>query len=178
MKVDLVGKIKNTNLPRSKALLPLFEAVINSFQAIEDATEPVASPFVDIFVERDAVIPGLEINGDVTGFVITDNGVGFTEANLDSFFTSDTQYKLGKGGKSIGRFMWLKAFRRAEIESHYRENGKLMRVAFRFTTNGDQPDQPPSISTESSPTTKVRLIEMQSPYAENCPQGCKSLVTA
>jgi hypothetical protein len=36
MKVDLVGKIKNTQLPRSKALLPMFEAVVNSFQAIED----------------------------------------------------------------------------------------------------------------------------------------------
>jgi hypothetical protein len=35
MKVDLVGKIKNTQLPRSKALLPMFEAVVNSFQAIE-----------------------------------------------------------------------------------------------------------------------------------------------
>jgi hypothetical protein len=33
MKVDLVGKVKNTQLPRSKALLPMFEAVVNSFQS-------------------------------------------------------------------------------------------------------------------------------------------------
>jgi hypothetical protein len=171
VKVDLVGKIKNTNLSRSKALLPMFEAVINSFQAIEDAGDSLSSPAIEIFVERDAVLPGVEIDGDVNGFVITDNGVGFTEINLDSFFTSDTQYKLAKGGKGIGRFMWLKAFHYAEIESHYAEGGTLMRRAFRFTTSGDQPDQPPSVSDEISPRTKVRLVGMQSPYVENCPQG-------
>ena len=40
MKLDLAGKIKNTQLPRSKALFPMFEAVVNSFQAIEDMNAP------------------------------------------------------------------------------------------------------------------------------------------
>ena len=31
----LPGRIRNTHLPKSKALLPIFEAVINTFQAIE-----------------------------------------------------------------------------------------------------------------------------------------------
>jgi len=31
MKIDLAGKIKNTHLPRSKPLLPMFEAVVNAF---------------------------------------------------------------------------------------------------------------------------------------------------
>jgi hypothetical protein len=80
MKVDLVGKIKNTQLPRSKALLPMFEAVVNSFQAIEDGSEPVLSPRIDVFVERIASgLPGVEVDGEVIGFTITDNGVGFTE---------------------------------------------------------------------------------------------------
>ena len=34
--VDLEGKIENTMLPTTKPLLPVFEAIINSIQAIED----------------------------------------------------------------------------------------------------------------------------------------------
>jgi hypothetical protein len=102
---------------------------------------------------------------------VTDNGVGFTSDNLDSFFTSDTQYKVGKGGKGIGRFIWLKAFQCAEIESHYPENGKLMKSAFKFTTTADQPGGPAVESIEVEPNTTVRLIEMLSPYKENCPHG-------
>ena len=37
MKGSTVGRIRNTNLPKAKALLPLFEAVMNAFQAIEEA---------------------------------------------------------------------------------------------------------------------------------------------
>ena len=147
MKVDLVGKIKNTQLPRSKALLPMFEAVVNSFQAIEEMKEHVSSPKVEIVVERDDdVLPGVEIESAVNGFIVTDNGIGFTEENLDSFFTSDTQYKVRRGGKGIGRFLWLKAYECAEIESHYRENGKLVKRDFKFTTTADQPDSPVTAS--------------------------------
>src|SRR5690348_5975997 len=97
MKLDLAGKIKNTQLPRYKALLPMFEAVVNSFQAIEDASKkPSITPAIEITVERDRMLEGLDVEGAVNGFTITDNGVGFNETNLEAFFTSDTQYKLSK----------------------------------------------------------------------------------
>jgi hypothetical protein len=99
MKVDLVGKVKNTQLPRSKALLPMFEALVNSFQSIEDAGEALRTPKIEIVVARDPALPGMEPDGDVNGFAITDNGVGFNPINVDSFFTSDTQHKVGRGGK-------------------------------------------------------------------------------
>jgi hypothetical protein len=145
MKIDLAGKIKNTHLPRSKPLFPMFEAVVNAFQAIEDAGETVSSPSIEIVVERDPVLPGVDMDGDVNDFTVIDNGIGFNEGNLDSFFTSDTQYKLSGGGKGIGRFIWLKAFKYAGIESHYRENGKLVKRAFKFTTNGEQPTVPANV---------------------------------
>jgi len=93
----------------------------------------VSSPSIEIVVERDPVLPGVDMDGDVNDFTVIDNGIGFNEGNLDSFFTSDTQYKLSRGGKGIGRFIWLKAFKYAEIESHYRESGKLVKRAFKFT---------------------------------------------
>lgn len=81
-------------------------------------TAPASPPTIDVLVQRDAMLPDIDIDGPVDGFAVTDNGIGFNEENLDAFFTSDTQYKVGRGGKGIGRFIWLKAFQAAEIESH------------------------------------------------------------
>jgi len=170
MKVDLAGKIRNTQLPRSKPLFPMFEAVVNSFQAIEDAGTSLLSPSIQIIVERSSALPGMEASAEVNGFTVIDNGVGFNPVNLESFFTSDTQYKVGKGGKGLGRFVWLKAFERASIESHYRENGKMMKIAFSFTTSGDQPPKPLA-SAEKNSKTIVRLTDLLSPYRETCPHG-------
>lgn len=83
---------------------------MNSLQAIEDAGSASVSPSIDIVVGRDAVLDGLDIAGEVNGFTITDNGVGFDDTNLDSFFTSDTQHKVGRGGKGLGRFFGSRPF--------------------------------------------------------------------
>lgn len=171
MKIDLAGKIKNTQLPRYKALLPMFEAVVNSFQAIEDAGAAATSPRIEIAVQRDPPLPELDVKGQVDSFTITDNGIGFDEPNLDAFFTSDTQYKMRKGGKGLGRFSWLKAFEHAEIESHYRDNGRLLERTFTFTITGNQPTGPAAASGEKQPKTIVRLVSMKAPYKEACPQG-------
>jgi hypothetical protein len=171
MKLDLKGKLRNTQLPRAKALFPLFEAIVNSFQAIEDANSPVPPPYISIALERDPVLPGVT-EGDVNSFTITDNGIGFNEANLDSFLTSDTQYKVGRGGKGVGRFIWLKAFQYAEIESHCRINGRLRKRLFRFAINDDKA-RTVSDSEEKELKTSVRLVAMQPPYKENCPKSLK-----
>jgi len=97
MNIDLVGRIKNVTLPYSKPLLPLFEAVINSFDAIEDAAKGRAG-HISIAILRDTRQTRLEVGGNeaIAGFTITDNGVGFTSANFNSFVTSDSEYKISK----------------------------------------------------------------------------------
>ncbi len=175
MKLDLAGKIRNTQLPARKALFPMFEAVVNSFQAIEDAKKSESAFFIQIAVERDAVLEGIDTEGPVNGFTVTDNGVGFNDANVESFFTSDTQYKSGRGGKGLGRFVWLKAFDSAQIESQFQDNGQLLRRAFQFSMSSDEPPGPAALSSQSNPSTTVRLLRMKSPYRENCPRGLESI---
>lgn len=34
--IDLLGRIKNFNLPKNQPLVPLFEAVVNSIHAIQE----------------------------------------------------------------------------------------------------------------------------------------------
>src|SRR5437899_437570 len=79
MKLDLAGKIRNTQLSRTKALFPMFETVVNSLQAIEDARGGEAARTIEISVERDAVLEDFETEGTVTAFTVTDTGVGFTD---------------------------------------------------------------------------------------------------
>ena len=69
MLVDIVGKVRNTQLPLSKPLLPLYEAIINSIEAIEDANN--TNGRIDVFIKREK--GGLE---DRDGNVL-DTIVGF-----------------------------------------------------------------------------------------------------
>ena len=63
---------------------------------------------------------------DIIGFKITDNGVGFTDANMASFETLDTEHKVARGGRGVGRLLWLKAFKRVHMVSVFgRSEGKF-----------------------------------------------------
>ena len=84
--VDFLGRIRNFNLPKNQALVPLYEAIVNSFQAIEDRP-PSGRGEVAISVKRRAVLDlDEESHGHISGFLVEDNGVGFDEENFESFF--------------------------------------------------------------------------------------------
>jgi hypothetical protein len=60
----------------------MFEAVVNSVQALEDTIQPVLSLSVDIEVGRDDVLLGFD--GPVNGFTVPDNGQWAESQLLDS----------------------------------------------------------------------------------------------
>jgi hypothetical protein len=109
--VNLKGRINNFPLGKQDYLLPLFEAISNSIHAIEDMKEinQAHKGIIEIEIEREK-IPQLtepeEILQPITGFIIKDNGIGFTDKNMASFMESDSSYKLTRGGKGVGRFLW------------------------------------------------------------------------
>jgi hypothetical protein len=43
----------------------------------------------------------------IEGFIVVDNGIGFDEKNYNSFLTSDSSWKIARGSKGIGRFLWF-----------------------------------------------------------------------
>ena len=139
LKTDLAGKIRNLRHFKAEALLPLFEAVINSIQAIEEVGD-LKQGVITVHIKRDMRQGGLAFNGDdsslpnIIGFEIEDNGIGFNDKNYESFETSDSTYKLAKGGKGVGRFLWLKAFDRVDITSAYlKPDGILANRIIEFT---------------------------------------------
>ena len=82
MPTNLGGRLRNTPLPVTNGLLPLFEAVVNSIQAIEEAGIGMKDARVSVEVIRklkQTSLPlphnkkrGPETNEDIIGFKITD----------------------------------------------------------------------------------------------------------
>jgi hypothetical protein len=140
LKTDLRGKINNLDDFKSEALTPVFEAIINSIDAIEERTDipegqinkkgeikvkiirdsTIGSSFDDFSSDSDTPAKKSREEPRIKEFQIEDNGVGFNPDNFLSFQKSDSTYKLSRGGKGLGRFSWLKAFDKVEITSVYR----------------------------------------------------------
>src|SRR5690606_22640919 len=127
---DVIGRVRNTRLSKSQSLITVFEAVVNSLHAIEDSGRR-GRVEVRILRSRQTTIDD-DILPPVIGFQVIDNGVGFTENNCRSFCTADSRLKLNRGGKGIGRFIWLKAFTNVAVSSTYIEDGETKNRSFEF----------------------------------------------
>ncbi|MFT4228055.1 ATP-binding protein [Micropruina sp.] len=144
---SLAGRVRNTNLPRRHSLLPLLEAVINGLQAIDVRFgDGMSQGHLRVTIERSGqdeldfgpAGPGRVALKPITGFVVEDNGVGFTPDNMDSFETLDTDYKASLGCRGVGRLLWLKAFDKVSVRSAYMaDDGELCTRQFRFSIAGE-----------------------------------------
>ncbi len=137
LKTSIEGKVNNLPSFKNEALLPLFEAVANSVQAIEEKGN-IKEGDIHVIIKREAQmkLEGMESdNPKIIGFEVCDNGIGFNDTNYESFLTAETTHKLEKGCKGIGRFFWLKAFDRVEIESVYLNGEGRKKRCFTFSKN-------------------------------------------
>jgi hypothetical protein len=79
LKTSLIGKVNNLPQFKTEALLPVFEAVVNSIQAIEEYGNLQDGKII-VKINRDGqnCLPGLDQEKQkIIGFEIIDNGVGF-----------------------------------------------------------------------------------------------------
>ena len=171
--LDIRGQLNNIRLAESKALWPLFEAVVNSIQAIEDSPNRNNGK-IYISAQREISYNGIlgsnrEILERFESFSITDNGIGLDEQNYKSFNTAYSTLKAKKGCKGIGRFLWLKAFKEVTLESNYFENGTYYNRNFTFSPDGIIPEDNINTSEEQELVTTITLKEFLSPYKQSCP---------
>ncbi|MEO0547834.1 MAG: ATP-binding protein, partial [Pseudomonadota bacterium] len=178
LRTNLRGQIRQTPLPKWKALLPLFEAVMNSFQAIHDSKAEHQHK-ITISVERE---DGLleEDYPPIVGFTITDTGVGFDDDNFDSFNTAFSEHKVDRGGKGLGRFMWLKAFDTVDISSVFsthdpEEERELWNRSFKFDVNYDPEKAAPVKIKQGVVGTTIKLGGFKKVYREHCPLQVEKL---
>jgi anti-sigma regulatory factor (Ser/Thr protein kinase) len=106
---------------------PIVETVVNAIEAIEATGVEVG--VVSIAVRRS---PQLEVDAaesKIIDVLVTDNGIGFTNANRDSFDTLYSEYKISQGGKGFGRFTCLKYFDDLRVDSVFFD-GQYRRRSF------------------------------------------------
>jgi hypothetical protein len=177
IKIDLANQVRQTALPKWKPLLPLFEAVINSFQAIKDANLPIGtSGRVTIQVERERALFDQE-NAPIIGFSILDNGIGLDDYNFDSFNTAFSSKKEAIGGKGVGRFTWLKAFNLVHIRSVFLDDDDVYQVReFDFDQNYDLDERGLPTATEARASgTTIELKNLHNEYKDQVPRSCEVL---
>jgi hypothetical protein len=148
-------------------LVPLYEAISNAIHSIEVSGRPGSIDVQLLREPRQSEIAATTRDGDVplTGFVITDEGVGFDEANMQSFCEADSTFKTKLGGKGVGRFSWLKFFEQAAVDSVFEVDGTTCRRRFTFSTGGIDDEKVVKIKKPNSPLrTTVRLTPLHVSY--------------
>ncbi len=143
---------------------PLVELIVNAIQAID--AKGIPNGLVEIEVLRNGQADVLDRLEDVDGFVVKDNGIGFTKNNRDAFDTLYTEQKIADGGKGFGRFTCLKYFDRVKVSSTFAEGDTLRNRAFRMgldkdiivdETEGPSQAQATGATVEISGIKSVRL---------------------
>ncbi|HHQ4603024.1 TPA: hypothetical protein ACSP82_003950, partial [Aeromonas veronii] len=167
LQTNLKGRLRNTSLPKSHGLMPVFEAVVNSIHSIEEKGNSDTGMVV-LRINR-ATQESLDFDAKslppILGFTITDNGCGFNETNFKSFETLDSDHKIDKGCRGVGRLMWLKVFDLVEVESHFVDvDGQLKKRVFRFNDKSGVHGENVQIATEQQPGTQIKLVGYDESY--------------
>ena len=184
LETNLQGRLRNTKLPQSKGLFPLFEAIINSIHSLEAGGISADEGHIRMIIERegtplfdetsDASVPNS--SEPIVGFKVIDNGIGFNEENFQSFITLDTQYKIDKGGRGIGRLLWLKAFDKVDVVSHFlNDQHACKQRSFRFSPEGISDHGIKDADDQENRNTSIHLRGFKDRFRSNTPKTASAI---
>lgn len=133
IKTDIEGIINELNISPADVLYPFYETVVNSIQSIFERKEDSLNGRIIVDIERDKTQTELFEKYEhfpIKSIKITDNGIGFTPSNLESFEHAHSTKKIKLGGKGLGRFAILSVFNKINVESIIKGNEKNKRITF------------------------------------------------
>lgn len=140
---------------------PLVELVVNAIQAIDQ--KGVKNGLIQIEILRSGQADIIDRLEDIDGFIVKDNGVGFTKGNRDSFDTLYTEHKIADGGKGFGRFTCLKYFNRVKVASTFAVGDAFHDRSFRMGLDKDIiVDEETSASEKRDTGTAVEISGIKS----------------
>ena len=176
---NLKGKVRNFSLPKNRPLVPLYEAIVNSINSIDERRiiEPTIHGKIEIEVIRERTLISGSNEDTVIGFKIHDNGVGFNSDNMASFMEADSEYKLSIGGKGVGRFSWLKAFSSVHITSTFLENKSFFMRKFDFDLEQIEIEDSLVEAENNNCCTIVELDGYLNGFINNVPTKIETIAT-
>ncbi|MDB5890956.1 MAG: hypothetical protein JWP47_1787 [Polaromonas sp.] len=135
MLANIKGLVDRLELSQAKAMMPLFEAISNAIDAIEEHRDGFSghSICIRLISTHDLAHQGGDEALVLDGFDISDDGVGFDDGNLASFQEAHTLSKVKVGGKGVGRFTFLKVFSTVHIRSVFQRQGEALLREFDFS---------------------------------------------
>lgn len=160
MLTNIQGLVDRLDLTPSKGLMPLFEAVSNAMDAIEEKTggNPAGGTIrIKLLESTDLATQAGDSTPVIDGFEITDDGVGFTDANIASFGEAYTLSKVKVGGKGVGRFAFLKVFSACTVDSVYEKSGARHARTFSFSIQKELDGADKTQLTDRPVGTKLTL---------------------
>jgi len=135
MLANIKGLVDRLELSQAKAMMPLFEAISNAIDAIEEHRDGFSGHSIRIrlIAAHDLTHQGGDEVLVLDGFDISDDGVGFDDGNLASFQEAHTLSKVKVGGKGVGRFTFLKVFSNVHIRSVFQRQDETLLREFDFS---------------------------------------------
>lgn len=172
LNADLDGRLRNTELPRSKFLYPIFEAVVNSIYAIDDRRDfdhifQYSTSLIEVkFIRESQTSLNDKEKPEIKEVVVSDNGIGFTNDNFASFLTLDSKFHNNKGCKGVGRLFWLKEFGYAVVSSSYMAGREKHFRSFKFTRKGVEDEKDWDAQEEDTIGSEIRLCAPKKSFKE------------
>ncbi len=179
---NLQGRLRNTHLPKSHGLLPVFETVVNSIHSLEERGNLTTTGQIILKIQMDSQLSPLDEDAhpkDIEGFIVEDNGIGFNDANMQSFETLDSDHKIDKGCRGVGRLLWLKAFNHIKINSCFQDSqNNIKNRTITFDAKSGINLLPETESTNSDIKTYVHLQGFDNKYSAATPKNIDSIARA
>lgn len=174
LQTNLRGRLRNTPLSKHHGLMPVYEAIINSIHSIEEKDSWDEQDSIKLIIRRNTQEHlNIEAKAEpIIGFTIMDTGCGFNEANYTSFQTLDSEHKILKGCRGVGRLLWLKTFTKISIKSQFKDvNGDFFERSFNFDSSGVSNHKiilsPPTSTTGTG--TIIELDQFSESYRKAVP---------
>lgn len=170
-KVHFKGLINSIDINSEEFLLPLQEVVVNSIQSIKDNGNVDKGKIIIEIVRENLPVLDFGENDEppynpIIGFIINDNGIGFTNNRLEAFRTPYTDFGAENHGcKGIGRYTVLACFNSMDIESHYYDSlGSIASRSLKFDNIKGLQRVTDAVKTPKEIFTKINLNLYKEPY--------------
>jgi hypothetical protein len=172
MLTNIKGLVDRLELSQGKAMMPLFEAVSNAIDAIEEHNDGFQNHLICIrlVTSLDLAHQGGDETLIVDGFDVIDDGVGFDDKNLACFREAYTLSKVKIGGKGVGRFTYLKVFEKITIKSVFKKQENNVQRNFSFSIEHEVDGAETTSITSNSTGTEVSVRNMDVYYRSGWPQ--------